>query len=133
MGDYFAHWLAMAERTDPAKLPKVYFVNWFRRSDTGRWLWPGYGENMRVLEWICQRVEGRGKAVKTPIGCLPAPAALDLTGLRLDRGSLDQLLAVDSEGWKQEAKEIESYYATFGDRLPKALREELSALRERLG
>jgi phosphoenolpyruvate carboxykinase (GTP) len=133
MGDYFAHWLAMAERTDPAKLPRIFFVNWFRRSDTGRWLWPGYGENMRVLEWICQRVEGKGKAVKTPIGNLPAPGALDLTGLRLDPGSLDQLLAVDAEGWKQEAKEIGSYYATFGDRLPKPLREELSALRGRLG
>jgi phosphoenolpyruvate carboxykinase (GTP) len=133
MGDYFAHWLAMAERTDPAKLPRIFFVNWFRRSDTGRWLWPGYGENMRVLEWICQRVEGKGKAVKTPIGNLPAPGALDLTGLRLDPGSLDQLLAVDAEGWKQEAKEIGSYYATFGDRLPKPLGEELSALRGRLG
>ena len=133
MGDYFAHWLSMAERTDPAKLPRIFFVNWFRRSDTGRWLWPGYGENMRVLEWICQRVEGKGKAVKTPIGNLPAPGALDLTGLRLDPGSLDQLLAVDAEGWKQEAKEIKSYYATFGDRLPKPLGEELSALRGRLG
>ena len=80
MGDYFAHWLSFAQRTDPAKLPKVFFVNWFRKDDDGNWLWPGYGENSRVLKWICERVEGGGEAVETPIGNLPAADALDLSG-----------------------------------------------------
>ena len=132
MGDYFAHWLSMAGRTNPAKLPKIFFVNWFRRSDTGRWLWPGYGENMRVLQWICQRVEGQGSAVKTPIGYLPAPGTLDLADLKLGRGDIEQLLAVDTEGWKREVQDIAAYYTTFGDRLPKALWEQLEALRQRL-
>jgi phosphoenolpyruvate carboxykinase (GTP) len=133
MGDYFTHWLSMAQRTDPAKLPKIFFVNWFRRNDTGRWLWPGYGENSRVLQWICQRVAGRGQAVKTPIGYLPTPGALDLEGLKLRRSDVEQLLAVDTEGWRREAQDIAEYYATFGDRLPQALKDELEALRKRLG
>ena len=83
MGDYFAHWLSFAQRTDRAKLPKVYFVNWFRKNADGKFLWPGYGENSRVLKWICERVEGTGKAQKTPIGNLPTPDALDLSGLNL--------------------------------------------------
>ena len=83
MGDYFAHWLSFAQRTDRAKLPKIYFVNWFRKNGGGKWLWPGYGENSRVLKWICERVEGTGKAQKTPIGNLPTADALDLSGLNL--------------------------------------------------
>ena len=82
MADYYAHWLSFAGRTDRSKLPKIFFVNWFRKDDTGRWLWPGYGENSRVLKWICERVEGTGKAVSAPIGNLPAPGALDLAGRR---------------------------------------------------
>ena len=100
MGDYFAHWLSMAERTDAAKLPKVFFVNWFRRGEDGRWLWPGYGENSRVLKWVFERVEGVGEAVTTPIGNLPTADALDLTGLDLPAEDLKQLLTVDVEGWK---------------------------------
>jgi phosphoenolpyruvate carboxykinase (GTP) len=133
MGDYFAHWLSFAQRTDRAKLPKVYFVNWFRKDANGRWLWPGYGENSRVLKWICERVEGNGKAQKTPIGNLPAPDALDVSGLKLPANDLPQLLAVDVAGWKEEAEDVAANYAKFDSKLPKALSKQLDNLRKRLG
>ncbi len=133
MGDYLTHWLSMAGRTDRAKLPKVFFVNWFRKGPDGKWLWPGYGENARVLKWICERVDGAGKFRQTPIGNLPTPDALDLSGLKMNAADLEQLLAVDTEGWKREAADIEDYYALFGSRLPQALRAELEGLRRRLG
>jgi len=133
MADYLAHWLSFAQRTNPAKLPKVYFVNWFRKNDAGKWLWPGYGENSRVLKWVCERVEGTGKAVQTPIGNLPTPDALDLTGLNLPAENVNQLLAVDDAGWKNEADDIAAYFAKFGDKLPGALKQQLDALRKRLG
>ncbi|OFW61004.1 MAG: phosphoenolpyruvate carboxykinase [Actinobacteria bacterium RBG_16_64_13] len=132
MGDYFTHWLSMADRTDAAKLPRIFFVNWFRKGDDGHWLWPGYGENSRVLKWIFERVEGGGEAVETPIGYLPAPDALDLSGLDLPSEDLSALLAVDIEGWKGEAEGLGTYYDGFGDRLPGALRKQLAALKERL-
>ena len=132
MGDYFAHWLSMAERTDAAKLPRIFFVNWFRKGDDGRFLWPGYGENSRVLKWIFERVEGGGKAVKTPIGNLPSPDGLDLSGLDVAADDLQQLLTVDPEGWANEAAGMATYYDSFGDRLPAALRNQLAALQERL-
>jgi phosphoenolpyruvate carboxykinase (GTP) len=133
MGDYFAHWLSFAQRTDRAKLPKIYFVNWFRRNGGGKWLWPGYGENSRVLKWICERVEGTGKAQKTPIGNLPTADALDLTGLNLSADSLKQLLAVDIAGWKKEVEGVAANYARLGSHLPKALTDQLDNLRKRLG
>jgi len=133
MGDYFAHWLSFAQRTDRAKLPKIYFVNWFRKDANGKWLWPGYGENSRVLKWICERVEGNGKAQKTPIGNLPTPDALDLSGLNLSANDLRQLLAVDVAGWKKEAEDVAANYAKFDSRLPQALSEQLDGLRKRLG
>jgi phosphoenolpyruvate carboxykinase (GTP) len=133
MGDYFTHWLSMVERTDRALLPRIFFVNWFRKDDTGKWLWPGYGENSRVLKWICERVEGTASAVPTPIGNLPTPDALDLSGLKLPAEDVKQLLAVDPAGWKKEADDIEAYYAKFGDKLPEALPRQLAELRERLG
>jgi len=132
MADYFAHWLSFAQRGDRSQLPKIYFVNWFRKSPEDRWLWPGYGENSRVLKWICERVEGVGQAVATPIGNLPAPNSLDLSGLDLDKSDLEQLLSVDIPGWKAEADNIEEYYQTYGERLPSALRDELTLLRQRL-
>jgi phosphoenolpyruvate carboxykinase (GTP) len=132
MGDYLAHWLSMAQRTDHQKLPKVFFVNWFRKSPEGKWLWPGYGENSRVLKWICERVEGTGKAVETPIGNLPSEDALDLSGLKISLEDVKQLTSVDAEGWKKEADDISEYYAKFGDRLPPALKKELDGLRGRL-
>jgi phosphoenolpyruvate carboxykinase (GTP) len=133
MGDYFAHWLSFAQRTDRAKLPKVYFVNWFRKDADGKFLWPGYGENSRVLKWICERVEGHGKAQKTPIGNLPAPGALDVSGLDISADKLQQLFAVDAAGWKKEADDVAANYAKFGNKLPAALSELLEDLRKRLG
>jgi phosphoenolpyruvate carboxykinase (GTP) len=133
MGDYFAHWLSFAGRTDRDKLPKVFFVNWFRKDDNGKFLWPGYGENSRVLKWIFERVEGTGKAVETPIGYLPAPGALDLSGLDIREDAVKQLLAVEKDGWLNEADGLSKYYDEFGDRLPAELRKQLAALKERLG
>jgi len=132
MGDYFSHWLSFAQRTDRAKLPKVYFVNWFRKDASGKWLWPGYGENSRVLKWICERVEGTGKAQQTPIGNLPTPDALDLSGLQLSPNGLKELLAVDLAGWKKEAEDVAASYAQFDGKLPKALNDQLDGLRKRL-
>ena len=133
MGDYFAHWLSFAQRTDRARLPKIYFVNWFHKDANGKWLWPGYGENSRVLKWICERAEGTGNAQKTPIGNLPAADALDLSGLNLPADDLKQLLAVDVAGWKKEAEGVAANYARLGSHLPKALNDQLDGLRKRLG
>ncbi len=132
MGDYFAHWLSLPQRTDRERLPKIFFVNWFRKDAEGRWLWPGYGDNSRVLKWVCERVSGRGKGVTTPIGVLPTQDALDLSGLELPAGQLAELLRVDVDGWKREAEDIGTYFAAFGDRLPAALRSEVAKLVERL-
>jgi phosphoenolpyruvate carboxykinase (GTP) len=133
MGDYFAHWLSFAQRTDRAKLPKVYFVNWFRKNSDGKFIWPGYGENSRVLKWICERVEGTGKARKTAIGHLPTTDALDLNGLQLSAEHTEQLLAVDDAGWKKEIADVTANYKKFGQQLPAALTEQLDGLRQRLG
>ncbi len=133
MADYFAHWLSFAKRTDRRKLPKVFFVNWFRRSADGKFLWPGYGDNSRVLKWICERVEGTGKAQTTPIGNLPTPDALDLSGLNLPAGNLEALLKVDLPGWKNEIADVAANYAKLGDKLPQALNDQLASLKQRLG
>ncbi len=132
MGDYFAHWLSMAQLTDRSKLPKIFFVNWFRKSAEGKFLWPGYGDNSRVLKWVCERVEGTGKAVETPIGNLPTTESIDLKGLKLPADNIKQLLAVDKEGWMKEVEDIGSYYTKFGTHLPAALTEQLNQLRARL-
>ncbi len=133
MADYFAHWLSFAQRTDRAKLPKIYFVNWFRRGADGKFLWPGYGENSRVLKWICERIEGTAAAQATPIGNLPLPEAIDLTGLNLPAENLRQLLAVDDAGWHNEISSVAESYSRFGDKLPPALATQLEHLRQRLG
>jgi len=132
MADYFAYWLSMPQRTDRSKLPRIYFVNWFRKSSDDRWLWPGYGENSRVLKWICERVEGKAKAVSTPIGNLPTPDALDLTGLDIPSADLQELLAVDIEGWKNEVEDIAASYKKFNNRVPATLLEQLDILRKNL-
>jgi phosphoenolpyruvate carboxykinase (GTP) len=132
MSAYFAHWLSLPERTDRAKLPRIYFVNWFRKDAKGRWLWPGYGENSRVLKWICERVEATGEGVTTPIGVLPAPKALDLSGLEIAADDLRELLAVDVAAWKKEAESIGGYFASFGETLPSALERQLVELVRRL-
>jgi phosphoenolpyruvate carboxykinase (GTP) len=131
MGDYFSHWLKMGERTG-AKLPKIYFVNWFRKDKAGKYVWPGFGENARVLKWIAERLSGRGESQTTAIGVLPTKSALDLSGLSLSDDALDTLLSVDTEVWREEASLIPAAYKAFGDRLPQALWEEHAALVRRL-
>jgi len=133
MADYFAHWLSFAQGGDRSKLPKVYFVNWFRKDASGKFLWPGYGENSRVLKWICERVEGSATAQKTAIGNLPEANALDLTGLDLAPEDVKALESVDAAGWKREAEDIGAYYAKFDGRLPQALKDQLANLGQRLG
>ncbi len=131
MGDYFAHWLAVGA-ADPAKLPRIYHVNWFRKNPAGRFAWPGYGDNSRVLKWICQRLSGQAKAVPTAIGNLPAKDALDTGGLAISEADLELLLSVDIGTWQQEAALIGEHLAGFGRRLPVQLWEEHDALLERL-
>ena len=133
MGDYFAHWLSFAKKTDRSKLPKVFFVNWFRRSADGKFLWPGYGENSRVLKYICERVEGTAKAQTTPIGNVPTADALDLTGLNIPASDVAELLKVDLAGWRNEIADVAANYAKFGDKLPKALADQLESLKKRIG
>jgi phosphoenolpyruvate carboxykinase (GTP) len=132
IGDYFAHWLSFAHRTDRSKLPKVYFVNWFRKDANGKWLWPGFGENSRVLKWICERVAGTAAAHPTAIGNVPTPEALDTSGLNLSTEDLRSLTAVDVEGWKREVEDIGAYYEKLNGRLPQALKIQLEGLRQRL-
>lgn len=131
MGDYMSHWLEMGERSDPELLPQIFCVNWFRRGSNGRFLWPGFGENSRVLRWIIERVEGAADAVETPLGRLPAADDLDVSGLSLPADDLNELLQVNAEAWKDETKLIRSHYESFGDRLPEHLWQELERL-ERL-
>jgi len=132
MGDYFAHWLKIGKKSSADKLPKIFFVNWFRKTKEGKWLWPGYGENSRVLKWIFERTSGEGKAVESPIGYLPAADAIDTTGLNVSAEDVKELLRVDKGEWLNEVETIKEHYAKFGDRLPKELNDELSALVGRL-
>lgn len=132
MGDYFQHWLNIGNKADPKKLPKIFYVNWFRKSDTGKWLWPGYGENSRVLKWIFERVTGTGEAVETPVGLMPTPNAIDKAGLTVSDSAMAQLLHVDKEGWLKEVQSVREYYALFGDKIPKDLIAQLDALEKRL-
>ena len=132
MGDYLGHWLDIGRRTDPGKLPKLFYVNWFRKGEDGKWLWPGFGENSRVLKWVFERVSGGGDGVESPIGVLPAPGAIDIDGLDVDEEALAELLRVDADEWRQEIPSIEEHYALFGDHLPEELRDELHALEKRL-
>ena len=133
MGDYFGHWLTVGDRADAAKLPRLFYVNWFRKDAQGRFVWPGFGENSRVLKWIVERLSGDAQATRTPIGYLPAPGALDLDGLELSKADLDLLLTVDVPAWQREAALIPEFFATFGDSLPPRLWEEYHQLTERLG
>ena len=130
MGDYFAHWLEMGQKIPSP--PKVFHVNWFRKGEDGKFLWPGYGENLRVVEWILARARGEGKAVKTPIGYTPSADALDLTGLGLPAGVMEQLLAVKPEEWTAELEDVKKFYEQFGPTLPKKLQAQFDALKDRL-
>ncbi len=132
MGDYFRHWLSVGQKADPSQLPKIFYVNWFRKSPEGRWLWPGYGENSRILKWIFERTDGAAAAVETPIGLVPAEGAIDTTGLTVSREDMAELLRVDTARWLTEVEDIRRHFAVFGRRLPPALAHEANALEERL-
>jgi len=130
--DYFAHWLTIGKGTDPNQLPRIFFVNWFRRDDEGRFLWPGFGENSRVLKWIFERVDGGSEALDSAIGRLPTMSALDTNGLEIDEADLATILSVDAEGWKAAVPQIREHYAQFGDRLPAQLHMAVDALEANL-
>ena len=132
MGDYFGHWLDLGTKADREALPRIYMVNWFRKGPDGRFVWPGFGENSRVLKWIFERAAGDAEAVETPVGWVPRIDDLDLEGLDTDPGELEQLVTIDREVWRQEADSIEQHLQLFGDKLPRNLADQLQALRERL-
>jgi phosphoenolpyruvate carboxykinase (GTP) len=133
MGDYFAHWLDIGAKADPAKLPRLFYVNWFRKDASGRFVWPGFGENIRVLKWITERLAGDAAAVETAIGNLPAPGSLDLDGLGLSAADEELLLTVNAQAWKLEADQIPDFFRTFGAQLPARLWELQQDLVDRLG
>jgi phosphoenolpyruvate carboxykinase (GTP) len=130
MADYFGHWLKMGAKSDEA--PAIYHVNWFQTGPDGAFLWPGFGENLRVLRWILARVRGKADAVRSPIGFLPTRDSLDISGLNLPESSLSRLLAVDREAWTRELAEMEAFFKKFGPRLPEELWQEHDRLAHRL-
>ncbi len=132
VNDYLQHWLDIGTKTDADKLPKIFYVNWFRKDENGRWLWPGYGENSRVLKWIFDRVSGKADAVKTEIGYMPTVNAIDTTGLDVSEADMAELLKVKKDEWLREVESIKEHYKTYGPRLPKELQNQLAALEKRL-
>ncbi len=137
-GDYFQHWVDLVKDADASKLPKIFYVNWFRREQQsdggyGSFLWPGFGENSRVLKWVVERMEGKAAAIETPIGHVPTPESMDVDGLDMTLADLQASLAVDPEEWKAEIPQIQEWFATFGDTLPPQLQLELDGLKARLG
>ena len=131
MGDYFAHWIKMG-KANPDKMPKIFFVNWFRKTKEGKWLWPGYGDNSRVLKWVCERCDGKGDAVETPIGFMPTATAIDRPeGVTVE--DMNELLSVDKAGWLAELADVEkNHYPKFGDKLPQELKDQIKVITERL-
>lgn len=132
-GDYFQHWIDMGKGADASKLPKVFYVNWFRRDEEGEFLWPGFGENSRVLKWVVERITGDAPAVETPIGYVPTPDALDTTGLDMSRDALERALSVSDDEWRDEVPMIEEWFEAIGDKTPSLLLTELDILKARLG
>jgi phosphoenolpyruvate carboxykinase (GTP) len=132
MADYFAHWLTFSDRFDEERLPKIFYVNWFRKSADGRWLWPGYGENSRVLEWVFERSAGRGEGVETPIGFVPSATALNVEGLNVTPADMSELLTVHTDEWRHEVPRIREHFAEFAEHLPAKLHHEVDALEARL-
>jgi phosphoenolpyruvate carboxykinase (GTP) len=133
MADYLGHWLDVGAKADAEKLPRIFYVNWFRKSPEGKFLWPGFGENSRVLAWVCERVAGRAEAVRTPIGLVPSPEALNTERLDVSPEDLAKVLSVNAEEWRAEIPSIREHYERLGDRLPSALRYELKGLEKGLG
>jgi phosphoenolpyruvate carboxykinase (GTP) len=132
VSDYFQHWINVGKNADATKLPRIFCVNWFRRGDDRRFLWPGFGENSRVLKWMIERIEGKAAAVETPIGYVPTPDQIDLEGLDGDLSDVAESLAVSTEEWRSELPLIEEWFAQIGDSLPSSMRDELVALHNRL-
>ena len=132
VGDYLQHWLDIGTKTTPDKLPKIFYVNWFRKDANGKWLWPGFGENSRVLKWVIERVSGKGKAVKTPIGYMPTEDAIDTNGLDVSPSDMAELLKVNKDEWLKEVASIRDHYAKYGEKVPKELYAQLDALEKRL-
>ena len=132
MADYFGHWLKLGSAAKPENLPQIFFVNWFRRDTDGRFLWPGYGENSRVLKWVFERVDGTAGAVETPIGNLPVVSDLDTSGLKVDAADMSTLLSLDTAGWLEAVPQIREHYATFGAKLPQQLTAALDSLEKAL-
>jgi phosphoenolpyruvate carboxykinase (GTP) len=134
MGDYFAHWITTGQRNG-AQLPKIFYVNWFRKDAGGKFLWPGYGENSRVLAWVFGRCDGTAAAEETAIGLVPpatGEGGIDTTDLDVSQDDMTALLAVDTDGWKAQLPQVHAHYAEFGDKLPAALRKQLAGLEQRL-
>ncbi|MEO6471538.1 MAG: phosphoenolpyruvate carboxykinase domain-containing protein, partial [Aeromicrobium sp.] len=131
-GDYLSHWIAMGKRIDEAKLPKIFYVNWFRRDDDGSFLWPGYGENSRVLKYVVDRLEGNVEAVETAIGFVPAEGSLDVDGLNLTPEQIQKALTVDPAEWESEIIQITEWFEKLGPKLPAVLWSELEDLKARL-
>jgi phosphoenolpyruvate carboxykinase (GTP) len=132
MADYFKHWLQVGTKTDASKLPQIFFVNWFRRDEDGRFMWPGYGENSRVLKWVFERLNGTAQADKTAIGYLPSADSLDTSGMNINTADLQAITSVDVDGWREAVPQIRDHYAAFGDRLPNELATALDALESSL-
>jgi len=130
IADYFRHWIRIG--SSMANPPRIFHVNWFRLDDDGKFIWPGFGDNIRVLKWVVDRVKGRGKAIKTPIGYTPTPDALDLKDLNISSSDLSDLLKVDNKAWLEEMKEIRTFFTSLGKKLPNNLWDELSKLESRL-
>ncbi len=133
MADYFGHWLKIGARSTPAALPKIFHVNWFKKGQNGKFLWPGFGQNLRVLQWIIERCEGGGKATETPIGHVPTADGIDVRGLDVSPDSMKELLAIDAADWRAETKGIGEFFGTFGARLPAEMTKQLDGLKQRLG
>ena len=132
IGDYIGHWLDIGQAADESKLPRLYWVNWFRKDDEGRFMWPGFGDNSRVLKWVLDRADGTAEGTDTPIGVVPSPDSLDLSGIDIDAATLENLLAVDPEAWRAELTLIAEHYDFIGERLPDAMRNQLDELEKRL-
>jgi phosphoenolpyruvate carboxykinase (GTP) len=132
MGDYFGHWIQIGRMTLAEKLPKIFYVNWFRKDEDGKFMWPGYTDNVRVLKWVIERVNGTGKFVDTPIGRVPAEGAIEVDGIGVTPETMKKLFTVNNDEWKGEVTEMREYYKIFGDRLPKQLSAELDKIEARL-
>ncbi len=132
MGDYFKHWLDMGKEANQQKLPKIFYVNWFQKDEEGKFIWPGFGENIRVLKWIFERTSDVNNVDRTPIGFVPKRDAIDLSGLSLSEKQIRELFNVDKQAWLKEVEDLNEYYQTFKDHLPQEIRDELQELKRRL-